>query len=106
MVEEESAELALYSFLYLYGILVSIDNPYLAYHDREFILAVGFHKLTAQSVCQQVIFHEVIIDVHHVVEHDVAAGQRSDSFFRYLVVYYVSWHQGVYRIGALAVAAG
>ena len=38
-----------------------------------------------------------------VVEHDVAAGQRSDSFFRYLVVLYVSWHQGIYRIGVLDV---
>ena len=27
----------------------------------------------------RIIFHEVIIDVHHVVEHDVAAGQRSDT---------------------------
>ena len=106
MIGEDSTELAQYAFLYLYGILVIIYNPYLAYHDREFILAVGFHQLASQSVYQQVIFHEVIIDVRHVVEHDVAVGQCSDSFFRYLVVHYVSWHQGIYRIGALAVAAG
>ena len=37
---------------------------------------------------------------------DIATCQCSDSFFRYLVVHYVSWHQGIYRIGALAVAAG
>ena len=106
VIGEDYTELALYAFLYLYGILVFIYNPYLAYHDREFILAVGFHQLASQSVHQQIIFHEVIIDVHHVVEHDVAAGQRSDTFFRYLVVLNVSWHQGIYRKGALAVAAG
>ena len=103
---EDAAELGLHGLLDLDCFLIGVENPYLAYNHRYLVVAVGFQKLSAQTVLQQTILHIVIVSIGHITEEQSALGQHTDTFICNLVILYITWNQRIDRVGALTIAAG